>query len=315
MSIKYNGLFDLLSNKGISKTQLQRKLSFSSTTLAKLSKNEPVSMKVIEDICRELNCQPGDIMEIEKDEPLNKLLQLLQEEKEMKLKGGIYHQTQIKLAYNSNRIEGSRLSEDQTRYIYETNTIEMDNNEPTNVDDIIETVNHFQGFDYMLDHADELLTELIIKEFHKILKSNTSDSRKDWFKVGDYKTKPNMVGDKKTTPPSKVKNEMLQLLNEYNEKKNIMFKDIVEFHYQFESIHPFQDGNGRVGRLIMFKECLKNNIIPFIIDETNKLFYYRGLKEYENEKGYLSDTCLSAQDKYVELKQYFMENESTTLLD
>lgn len=185
----------------------------------------------------------------------------------------------------------------------------MENDEPVHVDDIIETVNHFQCFDYMLDHADDILTELLIKEFHKIIKSNTSDSRKEWFNVGDYKTKPNMVGDSKTTPPSKVKNELVRLLEEYNEKKNITFDDIMEFHYRFESIHPFQDGNGRVGRLIMFKECLKNNITPFIIDETNKIFYYRGLKEYENEKGYLADTCLSAQDRYVKIIDYFIQNE------
>lgn len=309
MSIKYSGLFELLCIKGLSKTQLQKRLDFSSSTLAKLSKNEHVSLHVIEAICRELDCQPGDIMTMEKEEPTNKLLQKLLEEKEMKLKGGIYHQTQIKLSYNSNRIEGSRLSEEQTRYIYETNTIEMENDEPTHVNDIIETMNHFQCFDYMLDHADDILTELIIKEFHKFLKSGTSDSRKEWFHVGDYKTQPNMIGDKKTTPPSKVKYEMGKLLEAYNDKKSITFEDIIEFHYRFESIHPFQDGNGRVGRLILFKECLKHNIIPFIIDETRKLYYYRGLNEYENEKGYLTDTCLSAQDKYVELIQYFMGEE------
>jgi Fic family protein len=309
MSIKYSGLFELLEAKGISKTQLQKKLRFSSATMAKLTKNEPVSMKIIEGLCKELNCQPGDIIRIEKKAPLNKLLQVLQEEKEMKLKGGIYHQTQIKLAYNSNRMEGSRLSEDQTRYIYETNTVEMEGGKSTSVDDIIETVNHFQCFDYLLDHADDFLTESIIKEFHKILKSNTSDGRKEWFKVGDYKTKPNMVGDKKTTPSSKVKKEMAQLLEEYHEKKRITFEDIMDFHYCFEAIHPFQDGNGRVGRLIMFKECLKHNITPFIIDDRNKVYYYRGLNEYLIEKGYLTETCLSAQDNYAETIHYFMENE------
>lgn len=295
MSIKYNGLFHLLSQKGISKTQLKNKLGFSSTTLAKLSKNEPVSMKIIEDICRLLHCQPGDIMEMEKEKQMNNLLLTLNEEKEMKLKGGIYHQTQIKLSYNSNRIEGSRLSEDQTRYIYETNTVEMENNEPTSIDDIMETVNHFQCFDYMIEHAEDLISEAIIKEFHKILKNNTSDSKKE--------------GDSKTTAPSKVKNEMAKLLEEYNGKLITTFEDIIDFHHRIESIHPFQDGNGRVGRMIMFKECLKNNMAPFIIEETHKIFYYRGLKEYSNEKGCLMDTCLSAQDRYKELMRYFTEME------
>lgn len=309
MSIKYDGLFILLKEKNISKTQLQNRLGFSSTTIAKLAKNEPVSMKVIEDICNELNCQPGDIMMLENEKSSNRLLEMLQEEKEMKLKGGIYHLTQIKFSYNSNHIEGSKLSEDQTRYIYETNTIAPEGDEPTRVDDIMETINHFQCFDYMLEHVNNKISEEIIKKFHEILKSNTSDSRKEWFHVGDYKSRPNIVGDSKTTPPSKVKGEIAKLIIDYNEKSNITFEDIVEFHYSFESIHPFQDGNGRVGRLIMFKECLKNNIIPLIIEETHKLYYYRGLKEYKSDIGYLTDTCLSAQDRYDDLMKYFMENE------
>lgn len=211
-----------------------------------------------------------------------------------------------KLAYNSNHMEGSKLTEDQTRYIYETNTIGSEK-EPVNIDDIIETVNHFQCFDYILDCAEEALTETIIKKIHSILKSNTSDSRLEWFCVGDYKQRPNMTGDSKTTPPGKVKKEMQQLLFEYQQKDKISFDDIVEFHYLFEKIHPFQDGNGRAGRLIIFKECLKYNIIPFIIDERYKMYYYRGLKEFENEKGFLTDTCLSAQDAYKELLKYFTE--------
>lgn len=237
-----------------------------------------------------------------------RLLNLLLEEKEMKLKGGLYHQTQIKLAFNSNRIEGSRLSEDQTRYIYETNTINMEPNETASVDDIIETVNHFSCFDYMLTHADENLSEEMIKEFHKLLKRNTSDERKEWFCVGDYKTRPNIVGDVKTTAPAKVSGEIKKLFQNYN-KININVEDIVGFHFQFESIHPFQDGNGRVGRIIMFKECLKNDIMPFIIDHEHKLFYYRGLKEYTVEKGYLLDTCLSAQDQYEAMVKYFFNEE------
>jgi Fic family protein len=235
------------------------------------------------------------------------LLYLLQEEKNMRLKGGLYHQTQVKLAYNSNRIEGGKLSEDQTRYIFETNTISVDPNETANVDDIIETVNHFSCFDYMLDISEEDLSEDIIKEFHRILKSNTSDSRKEWFKVGGYKSRPNVVGDMETTAPSKVRQAIAGLLSAYHAKKPVDFAAIVDFHYQFESIHPFQDGNGRVGRVIMFKECLKHGVVPFIIEDEYKLFYYRGLKEFATIPGYLTDTCLAAQDKYKEMVRYFTE--------
>lgn len=234
-----------------------------------------------------------------------RLLQQLLEEKEMKLKGGLYHITQIKLAYNSNRIEGSRLSEDQTRYIYETNTISMEPDETASVDDITETINHFSCFDYMLDCADEPLTEEMIKKYHLLLKRNTSDERKEWFRVGDYKAKPNMVGDSETTSPANVSRDMQQLLADYCAKTAITIEDIVDFHYRFEIIHPFQDGNGRVGRMIMFKECLKHSIHPFIIDHEHKLFYYRGLKEYPYEKGFLIDTCLSSQDRYEALAAYF----------
>ena len=236
----------------------------------------------------------------------NTLLEMLKEEKEMGLKGGIYHTTQIKFAYNTNHIEGSRLSEEQTRYIYETNTIAPEGEEATSIDDIMETVNHFQCFDYMLDHVEEPLSEEMIKKFHSILKSNTSDSRKSWFNVGEYKSRPNIVGERKTAPPSKVKEQMIALLERYNNIQDININDIIAFHHEFEVIHPFQDGNGRVGRLIMFKECLRNNIMPFIIEESHKLFYYRGLNEYKNEKGYLVDTCLSAQDYYEQLVKYFI---------
>ena len=228
----------------------------------------------------------------------------------MKLKGGIYHQTQIKLTYNSNRIEGSRLSEDQTRYIFETNTLNIPPEETAEVDDIIETTNHFACFDYMLEQAGNPLSESMIKEFHKILKGSTSDSRKDWFAVGDYKMRPNMVGDFETTPPGMVSVEMEKLISDYYSKKTITFEDIVEFHWRFESIHPFQDGNGRVGRIIMFKECLANDIMPFIIEHQHKLFYYRGLKEYSKEAGYLTDTCLSAQDRYEKMVEYFIPKEN-----
>lgn len=233
----------------------------------------------------------------------NNLLNILKEEKEMCIKGGIYHKTQIALTYNSNHIEGSTLTEDQTRLIFETNTI----GEATSlkVDDIIETNNHFKCVDIIIDKATTPLTEKFIKELHYTLKVGTSDSLKSWFSVGDYKQRPNEVGGNETCPPEKVSTEIKKLINSYNSIKNKSLEDIIEFHKQFETIHPFQDGNGRVGRLIMFKECLANNIVPFIISEELKYFYYRGLKEWNNEKGYLIDTCLLAQDKYKKYLEYF----------
>lgn len=236
------------------------------------------------------------------------LLTVLREEKSNRLKGGIYHQTQIKLAYNSNRIEGSKLSEEQTRYIFETNTLYLENGEKTtNVDDILETINHFSCFDYMLNIADEPLSEKHIKKFHYLLKYNTSDVKKSWFNVGDYKLKPNIVGGIETALPSDVPHEMKKLLETYHKKQLISLTDIIDFQFQFEQIHPFQDGNGRVGRLILFKECLLNNIIPFIIEDEYKFFYYRGLSEYPKVKEYLIDTCLSAQDNYIKMMDYFFK--------
>lgn len=228
----------------------------------------------------------------------------LKEEKAVKLKGGIYHQTQIKLAYNSNHIEGSRLTEEQTRFIYETNTVGVER-EPINVDDILETVKHFQCFDFLLDSASEALNEKWIKNIHEMFKSGTSDSRLEWFNVGEYKSQRNMVGDTPTTLPENVQEEMAKLLFEYNRIDKVSLENILDFHVKFERIHPFQDGNGRVGRLIIFKECLKNNIVPFIIGDYLKMFYYRGLKEWNNEKGYLTDTCLTAQDRYKVYLDYF----------
>lgn len=309
MAVSYDKLFKILQEKGIKKTELLKKLKLSSATIAKLSKNEFVSLEVLEKICQCLNCNIEDIFEFVQ-ETKSPLLKQLIEEKRIKLKGGIYHQIQINFAYNSNHIEGSRLSEDQTRYIYETHSIISNKEETISINDVNETLNHFRCFDYILENVN-ILTEELIKEIHKILKTNTLDSLQDWFKVGEYKLRPNTVGGKRTTPPSKVKGEMRKLLKEYNEKENITFDDIIEFHYNFESIHPFQDGNGRVGRLIMFKECLRNNIVPFIIDEKYKAFYYRGLKEFEYEKGYLIDTCLSVQDKFKELLDYFEIKETT----
>ena len=259
----------------------------------------------------------ADLFEISIDELLRdeekfdvskiNVLDILREQKEMKLKGNLYHQTQISFAYNTNHIEGSTLTQDQTRYIYETNTILFEGDTVAKVDDILETANHFKLVDYMLDVADKKLTEKMIKEFHKILKESTSDSRAEWFNVGDYKQRANMIGNGiKTTLPNNVEKEMVKLMDWYNSLKQVTMTEIIEFHYRFESIHPFQDGNGRIGRIIMFKECLKNNIVPFIIQDTDKLFYYRGLKEYKSEKGYLTDTCLNAQDQYIKMIEYYL---------
>lgn len=234
----------------------------------------------------------------------NLLLHFLKEQKEMHLKGGIYHRTQIDLTYNSNRIEGSKLSHEQTRFIFETNTIGL-TKETVNVDDIIETLNHFRCIDLIIDKANAKLTESIIKELHFLLKSGTSDSKKSWFNVGDYKKMPNEVGGNETVSPKEVTQKMKQLLVNYNKIEQKTIDDIIEFHYNFEIIHPFQDGNGRVGRLIMFKECLANNIVPFIIDEELKFYYYRGLQEWNNAKEYLIETCLTAQDNYKLILQYF----------
>ena len=232
------------------------------------------------------------------------LLDVLREEKSARLSGGIYHRVQIDLTYNSNHIEGSKLTHDETRYIFETNTIGL-SEKAVNVDDIIETSNHFRCIDYMIDNAHLSLSEKYIKELHFLLKSGTSDSRLDWFKVGEYKKLPNEVGGIDTTAPRAVAKEMKALLDSYNSKKEKSLEDILSFHVAFERIHPFQDGNGRVGRLIMFGECLKHNIVPFIIDEEHKLFYYRGLKEWDTERGFFTDTCLSAQDKFKILLQKF----------
>lgn len=237
-------------------------------------------------------------------EKIMPLLAVLREQKQMKLKGGIYHKTQIDLTYNSNHIEGSRLTHDQTRYIFETNTIGV-TDESVNVDDIIEATNHFRCIDLIIDRTEENLSETFIKELHNILKSGTSDSRKDWFAVGEYKRLPNEVGGADTTLPENVHKEMKALLKEYNAKKQKSFDDILDLHHRFEMIHPFQDGNGRVGRLIMFKECLANGHVPFIITDELKMFYYRGLQQWIHIKDYLRDTCLTAQDNYKEVLDKF----------
>lgn len=232
------------------------------------------------------------------------LLKTLREQKSMRLKGSIYHKTQIDLTFNSNHMEGSKLTHEQTRHIFETNTIGVENSS-IRVDDIIETVNHFRCIDSIIDHATDKLTEAYIKELHKILKSGTQDSNKDWFRVGDYKMLPNEVGGQDTCAPERVHKEMASLLKAYNSKKRKDLDDILDFHQRFESIHPFQDGNGRVGRLIMFKECLANGIVPFIITEELRRFYYRGLQQWQHIPEYLRDTCLTAQDNYKDILNYF----------
>jgi len=237
------------------------------------------------------------------------LLTYLKEEKDAKRKGGLYHKTQVNLAYNSNRIEGSKLTEEQTRCIFETRTIGFKDQEAVPVDDIIETSNHFVAFDNLLDTMDTPLSNALIKEIHKILKASTSDAAKVWFKVGEWKQQPNEVGGTATTLPQNVETDMNKLHEWYHSLPEIVFENIVEYHYRFEKIHPFQDGNGRVGRLVMFRECLKNNIIPFIIDDDHKQFYYRSLREFSKIRGYLLDTCLSAQDTYREWVGYFYGGE------
>lgn len=236
--------------------------------------------------------------------PPRTLLEVLKAEKASKIKGGIYHKIQVELTYNSNHIEGSKLTHDQTRYIFETNTIGITDS-AVNIDDIVETANHFKCIDTVIDNAAKPLSETFIKQLHLTLKNGTSDSRKDWFVVGDYKKYPNEVGGKITVLPEKVPESIKLLISEYNKIKGKTFNDIIRFHYEFECIHPFQDGNGRIGRLILFKKCLKNNIVPFIIDENLKMFYYRGLNEWKSEKGYLIDTCLTAQDKFKKYLEYF----------
>lgn len=232
------------------------------------------------------------------------LLARLRLEKDAGIPGGIYHKVQIELTYNSNHIEGSRLTHDQTRYIFETNTIGI-SDETIKVDDIVETANHFKCIDQVIDMANFMLSESFVKQLHLLLKSGTSDSRKSWFAVGDYKRFENEVGGKETTKPSDVPKAMKKLLKEYNANKHKSLKEIIDFHYKFENIHPFQDGNGRVGRLIMFKECLRNGITPFIISDDIKQYYYRGLNEWKNEPGYLMDTCLTAQDRFKAYMDYF----------
>ena len=296
----YDGLNSLLKKNNIKKSELASKIGMSSRTIAKIAKGEKLADNVVLRLCEYFGCRKEDIVVEVCD---NKILQALRDEKSAMLSGGIYHETQVRLTYNSNRIEGSKLSEDQTRLIFETNTIGAEEGVP--VDDIIETANHFRAIDYIIDCAEEPLTEDIIKALHKILKTGTRDSHISWFNVGEYKSRPNVVGGKETTKPAKVSAEMKKLLDTYSDLSDVDIRDIVRVHHDFERIHPFQDGNGRVGRLIAFKECLRFNIVPFIIEDSKKMFYYRGLKEWDMESGFLIETCLDGQDTYKALLKYF----------
>lgn len=298
--MSYQGLLGILKQNGLKKSDLTEKVGISSRTIAKMSKGEKIADNVIKRLCEYFNCPPEALYSEVCD---NAILQVLREEKGAKISGGLYHETQIRLTYNSNRMEGSKLSEDQMRLIFETNTIGAERCVP--VDDVIETANHFRAIDYVIDCAEQSLSEDIIKTLHRILKTGTTDSYISWFNVGDYKKRANVMGGIETTAPGKVAEQMKKLLQAYNGKTAITIEDIVEFHYQFERIHPFQDGNGRVGRLVCFKECLRHKIVPFIIEDSKKLFYYRGLKDWNEEKGYLVDTCLDGQDAYKVLLNYF----------
>ena len=289
--ISYQKLFDRLNAKNINKSQLSDILGISSRTIAKFGKGEVVSDIILKKIANYLECNVEDLY---KEVSPNKLLQLLRDEKEAKIKGGFYYELQVRMTYNSNHIEGSKLSEDQTRFIYETSTIETDGAVP--IDDVLETLNHFKAIDYVIDVAEEPLTEEIIKHLHYLLKQNTSDSNISWFAVGDYKKRANSVGGKETAKPEDVSRKIQNLLYKYNSRNNISIENIVEFHVDFERIHPFQDGNGRVGRLIALKECLKNNIVPFIIEDSKKVYYYKGLSSWNTERNFLIETCLDGQD-------------------
>ena len=292
----YDGLILKLREKGITKSALAAELGISSRTIAKIAKGEKIREITLRTIAEYLGCITGDLCKKISD---NVILQLLRDEKDAKISGGIYHELQVRMTYNSNHIEGSKLSEDQTRLIFETNTIDVGDGVP--VDDIIETVHHFRAIDYVIDVAEEELTEEIIKHLHYILKHDTADSRLSWFAVGDYKKRPNMVGGMETVKPKDVPKRMNELLDDYNNKVATTINDVIALHAELEYIHPFQDGNGRVGRLVVLKECLRHNIIPFIIEDSKKNFYYRGLSEWRNERGWLTDTCLDGQDTFIRL--------------
>ena len=294
--VSYEGLYEQLQKKGITKTALAEQIGISSRTIAKIAKGQRLSERTLQRIADYMNCRIDDLC---REVSQNVILQTLREEKNAGISGGLYHELQVRMTYNSNHMEGSRLTEDQTRRIFETNTVDAGDGVP--VDDILETVHHFRAIDYVIDAAEETLTEDIIKQIHFILKHDTRDSALGWFAVGDYKRRANMVGGKETTKPEDVPRKMKQLLERYNSKTSVTINDVIELHAEFEHIHPFQDGNGRVGRLIALKECLRHDIIPFIIEDTKKHVYYRGLSEWRTEKGWLTETCLDGQDTFIRL--------------
>lgn len=296
----YDGLLRKLEEKGLTKTDLTEKLGISSRTVAKISRGEKIADHVLKKIADFLGCKAEELCRLVSD---NALLQTLRDEKSIRMSGGLYHELQVRMTYNSNHIEGSKLSEDQTRLIFETNTVDVGEGIP--VDDIIETVNHFRAIDYVIDVAEEPLTESIVKELHRILKQSTKDSTLSWFAVGGYKKRPNVVGGRETAKPKDVPVRMKALLDDYAALPTVTVNDIIRFHYSFERIHPFQDGNGRVGRLVALKECLRYGVVPFIIEDSKKMFYYRGLSEWEQEPGYLTDTCLDGQDTFRKLMAMF----------
>ncbi len=292
----YNGLYEQLQKKGIRKTDLTTQIGISSRTIAKIAKGEKLSTLTLQRIADYLGCSANLLC---REVSSNVILQTLRDEKDIRISGGLYHELQVRMTYNSNHIEGSQLTEDQTRLIFETNTIDV--GDGVSVDDILETVHHFRAIDYVIDVAEEELTEDIIKHLHYILKHDTRDSTLSWFAVGDYKRRANMVGGHETTKPKDVPEKMKVLLSEYNAKEVVTVEDVIALHAEFEYIHPFQDGNGRVGRLVALKECLHYDIVPFIIEDSKKYFYYRGLSQWKSEKGWLTDTCLDGQDSIIRL--------------
>lgn len=298
--ISYSGLMNKLNEKGLTKTALTTELGISSRTVAKIGRGEKIADRVLDKIAAFLECGTEDLCRTISDNPI---LQTLREEKSIRMSGGLYHELQVRMTYNSNHMEGSKLSEDQTRFIFETSTVDAGEGIP--VDDIIETVNHFRAIDYVIETAEEPLTEDIIKELHRILKQGTRDASLAWFAVGEYKKRPNAVGGRETAKPKEVAARMRKLLSDYESLPAVTVYDIIRFHCDFERIHPFQDGNGRVGRLVALKECLRFSIVPFLIEDSKKMYYYRGLSEWEREKGYLTDTCLDGQDTFRKLLDMF----------
>ncbi len=296
MIFSYEGLRKQLQERGLNKTDLSKTLGISSRTIAKIGKGEALSSRTLQKIADFLDCDPNTLY---RTISVNIVLQTLRDEKTAKISGGLYHELQIRMTYNSNHIEGNALTEAQTRHIFETRTV--DGGAPIPVDDILETIHHFRAIDYVIDVAEEPLNEEIIKRLHFILKHDTKESQLPWFAVGDYKKKVNMVGGRETAKPEEVPRRMQALLKTYNQKVAVTIHDVIAFHANFEQIHPFQDGNGRVGRLIALKECLRHNMIPFIIEDRKKHFYYRGLSEWNKEKGWLTDTCLDGQDAFKRL--------------